>query len=205
MPSTNYLQQIVILRHGETDQDEALDLHTPLNENGHRQAVAAGQEFTLDWLWNATIHCSSHLRCRQTYNGMRENEAFSHTKVIFDPLLREVDYGPGTSYLDIEYELKCQERKRVGKFYYHFKNGESPADAYVRGCLFWESAQRQAYRTGKKNLLVITHGMMARLLIMRYMHWTPDDYERMHNLKNCVPVVISRDGMEWKVEGLVMD
>src|SRR6185437_15803197 len=117
-----------------------------------------------------------------------------------------VDYGPMPNYMDIEYELKCPERQHVGKFYYQFKGGESPAQAYLRGCLFWESAHRQAHRTGKSNLLIISHGMMIRLLILRWMHWTPDEYERMENPINCQPIQIIRDvDKNWKVEGLIMD
>jgi len=203
MPFTNSIEKVVLLRHGETDQHEALDPFTPINETGKKQAVCVGQEFDGNWLWACNIFCSSHLRCRQTLEGMcAENESFRHAKVFYDPNLREVEYGPGVTWEDIEYELKCSERKK-SKFYYRFKGGESPADAYIRACLFWESAQRQAYRSGKKNLLVISHGMMIRVLVMRWMHWLPEDYDKMVNVGNCQPVQIVRDGLTaWKVEGL---
>ncbi|MGL1548988.1 histidine phosphatase family protein, partial [Vibrio parahaemolyticus] len=86
---------------------------------------------------DANVFCSSHLRCRQTYELMAENPAYRQLTPVFDPLLREVDYGPGSTWHDIEYELHCPERAKMGKFYYRFKHGESPADAYVRACLFW--------------------------------------------------------------------
>lgn len=205
MPSTNVLEKIVLLRHGETEQGEPLDHLTPLNDNGRKQAECVGQEFDSDWLWKANVYCSTHLRCRQTYEGMCQNSAFKEAKVIYDPNLREVAYGYGAHYLDIEYELHCQERKKLGKFYYQFKGGESPAQAHMRACLFWESAHRQSFRTGRKNLLVVSHGMTIRLLVMRWMHWSPEDYNRMENLRNCQPIQIIKETGQWKVMGLNME
>jgi len=202
MPITNNIEKVVLLRHGETDQHQALDPFTPLNENGRRQAICVGQEFDFNWLWQANIYCSPHLRCRQTFEGMCENNKnFRPANTIYDPNIREVEYGPGVTWEDIEYELKCPER-RASKFYYRFKGGESPADAYVRACLFWESAQRQAFRTGKKNLLVVSHGMMIRVLVMRWMHFDPETYDKMINVGNCQPVQIVRAASGWKIEGI---
>lgn len=204
MEYTNRIEQVVLVRHGKTDQHEALDPFTPINDEGRVQAELAGELLTPVWLKNASVFCSSHLRCRQTYDLMSAHPAYSGMSVTYDPLLREVDYGPGSNWHDIEYELKCNDRKKVGKFYYRFKHGESPADAYIRACLFWESAHRQAHRSGKSNVLVVSHGMMIRLLVMRWMHWTPEMYEEIINPKNCHPVVITRDDKsgQWKVDGL---
>lgn len=199
----SYIHQVVLVRHGKTDQHEALNPFTPLTETGHAQARQAGELFNADWLGQTNVFCSSHLRCRQTYDAMAANPAFDGVPVTFDPLLREVDYGPGSDWFDIEYELKCPERAKVGKFYYRFKDGESPADAYIRACLFWDSAHRRAEKTGKPNALVISHGMTIRLLVMRWMHWSPEQYENMINPRNCHPLVLNRgeDGV-WLVDGM---
>lgn len=204
---SSYFKNIVLLRHGETDEEQNLDHLTPINENGKRQAVAAGSVFDKHWLWGADIYCSTHLRCRQTFLAMCENEAFENARnrVLYDPNLREVAYGPDANYFDIQSELHCEARKK-SKFYYRFKDGESPADAYTRACLFWDRSHRKAAQHQKRNLLVVSHGMMTRLLVMRFMRWTPDEYDRMENVKNCQPVQIVYDSVygKWNLTGITM-
>lgn len=197
------INEIILVRHGKTDQHNALDQFTSINAEGIIQAKEFANKIDFEWLKNANIFCSSHLRCRQTYEIISQQEAYKNNNVIYDPLLREVDYGPNSNWHDIEYELKCPERAKVGKFYYRFKNGESPADAYIRACLFWDTVHRQSYKTNKSNALIVSHGMMIRLLIMRWMHWSPEDYSKIVNPKNCHIVKLFRDKQKkWTVDGL---
>lgn len=199
----NHIKEIIFVRHGKTDQHEALNPNTPINNEGKIQATEFSKCIEADWLKNANIFCSSHLRCRQTYDLMSEHLSYKEKSVTYDPLLREVDYGPGSDWNDIEHELTSPERTKMGKFYYRFKHGESPADAYVRACLFWDTAHRQASRNLNPNVLIISHGMMIRLLVMRWMHWSPDDYEKIVNPKNCHVIKLFRTNtLKWQVSGL---
>lgn len=175
-----FIMTIILMRHGQANPYyDAPDHLIPLTDKGKTQATDVIKEFSQEFLQNSVIYCSPHLRCRQTIEEMQKNTLFQGIPVIFDPLLREVAYGGNFKYEEVEKELTSPERLRTGKFYYRFKEGESPADAHTRACIFWQTANKD------KNLLIISHGMMVRILVLSYMKWGPGKYDKMQNIKNC--------------------
>ncbi len=198
------IDEVILIRHGEAEHNIGLASPGPktyLTETGRRQAARLYDQFSREWLLGAAIYCSTHTRCMQTLDGLLGDRTY--LKPRYDPLLREVEYGRTTTYAEAEAEMKCEERKQIGKFYYRFKNGgESPADCYDRMCLFMESAHRECKRNNHCRLLVVSHGMTVRCLILRWMHWHPDVYEQMDNVGHCQPVFLRRENKGWKVEGM---
>jgi len=86
------------------------------------------------------------------------------------------------------------ERSKFGKFYYRFPNGESGLDVYNRVTLFigtlfreWEKAINHDV-----NIIIITHGLTLRLFLMRWYHYTVEEFEQSSNPHNAQIVIMTR-------------
>ena len=50
---------------------------------------------------------------------------------------------------------------------------------------------RQVERRNTQRVLIVSHGLTARLFVMRFMHLTVAEFETLANLQNCDVVTIS--------------
>lgn len=96
-----------------------------------------------------------------------------------------------------------QERADYGHFFYRIPNGESAADAYDRVSGFNESLWRQFGEDdcasvcvlGKSGLhpreiftdiwLAVTHGLMSRVFLMKWYHFSVEYFEDLRNVNHC--------------------
>ena len=127
--------------------------------------------------------------------------AFSekNCKVIEDPRLREQEWGN----LQNTDETSICERQRdmVGKFYYRFPTGESGSDVYDRATLFLSSLFRDIDCEGKNsekhnffdNIVIVSHGLFIRLLIMRYYKLKVEEFEELKNPCNAGVIILEKD------------
>ncbi|CAF1098103.1 unnamed protein product [Didymodactylos carnosus] len=102
-----------------------------------------------------------------------------------DPRLREQEWGNLMDPSVREQELI--EQKKVGDFFYRFRNGESGADVYDRCSLFLDTLSREM-NTGyfpSDNILIVSHGLFMRLFLMRYFRWTTEKHQELKNFRNC--------------------
>ena len=96
-----------------------------------------------------------------------------------------------------------QTAEEVGRFYYRRPTGESGADVYDRAASFWDSLLGGSFnmqdlfrrrRAGPDDaLLVVTHGLTMRLLMMRYFNWSPQTFDAVYNPGNCDFWVLVKD------------
>ena len=85
------------------------------------------------------------------------------------------------------------ERAAYGHFFYRIPNGESAADAYDRVSGFNESLYRQFEEDGFPSVLVlVTHGLMARVWLMKWFHWSVEYFEDLRNVEHCGFVVLEK-------------
>ncbi len=210
---------IKLCRHGESMQNTGEadvrnigDYRISLTEKGHQQAFATGVsngEFLRRP--DTLFYRSSFLRVRQTIDGVLKGarllgpDGAPLVKIYEDPRLREVDHG----YSSVEEQEAL--RKIHGWFYYRFNGGESPADCYDRGDQFIDSMMRQAQRKEARQIFIGTHGLTARLLVMRFLHLTVEQFESMANPHNCDVITIAKVAKltdpqfvngRWGVEGI---
>jgi broad specificity phosphatase PhoE len=107
-------------------------------------------------------------------------------RVYEDPQLREVEHG----YKSVDEQFTMRELH--GWFYYRFEGGESPADCYDRCASFIESLMQQVRRkTGTRQVFICTHGLTARLLVMRFLYLSVEQFEIMENPHNCDVITIA--------------
>lgn len=173
---------------GEVRSAEVGDHTVALTALGHEQARETGRVIGSAFLDGALAYCSPFRRARETMAGVLAGAgvATGAVRVFEDPRLREVDFG----YFDDEAQKEL--RRTHGWFYYRFNGGESPADCYDRTSTFLESLMRQAARKRAERVLVVTHGLTIRCFVMRFLHLSVEDFNRMAGLANGAVVTIGR-------------
>lgn len=111
-------------------------------------------------------------------------------KVYEEPRLREQDFGnfqPDSA----EMSKMWQERADYGHFFYRIPNGESAADAYDRVSGFNESLWRSFGESDFASVCVlVTHGLMTRVFLMKWYHFSVEYFEDLRNVNHCEFVVM---------------
>lgn len=118
------------------------------------------------------IITSPYTRTRETTAGIIQSLTphpnSSTIKVYEEPRIREQDFGNFQPCSE-EMERMWHERAAYGHFFYRIPNGESAADAYDRVSGFNESLWRQFAEDDFPSVLVlVTHGLMARIFLMKW-------------------------------------
>lgn len=194
-------RRISLIRHGESagNVNEALytlvpDNQLPLTDRGVEQAREAGRRLraAIPDGQRVTFFVSPYVRTRQTYDELAK--FFDPDLVVLreEPRLREQDFG---NFQNQEQITRCrEERREFGPFYYRFPQGESGADVYDRISTFIETMRRQFQSpTCSPYFVLVSHGLTARLFLMRYFQWSVDYFQRTVNLRNCEIVDMVQD------------
>jgi broad specificity phosphatase PhoE len=109
-----------------------------------------------------------------------------------DSRLREQDFG---NYQNPEVIKRAkEERHRFGAFYYRFPNGESASDVFDRVSTFLDSLWRSFEMNKSRNYVLVTHGIVLRVLLARYFRYTIDQFNMLANPKNCEMVILGHAG-----------
>ena len=195
-------KRIILVRHAESEGNVNNQAYTylpdpqvPLTQHGWRQALEAGmmmKKVASDT--KLFFYTSPYLRSKQTYEGVSEAFGVSNIAGVQEEVqLREQDFG---NFQDAEGKRREKaERMRFGRFFYRFPNGESGADVYDRMTLFEDHLVRDINAgrfAGDTSLVLVTHGLAARIFLMRWFHWTVDQFMRVYNPPNAVPLVLER-------------
>ena len=186
-------KRIFLIRHGQSASNVDITLHShtpdhkiPLTQLGLQQAAEAGKTLAGKFAGErVSVYYSPFLRTRQTWSQIREQLP---TELIYkereDPRIREQEWG-NFQNLD-EMEIIDKERDAYGPFYYRLPNGESGADVYDRCTTFLDTLYRDFERADfPPNVLIVSHGLTIRLLLMRWLHYTVEEFENFANPKNC--------------------
>lgn len=203
---------IILVRHAQSEGNKNRDIHqtTPdhrvkLTPEGHRQAKEAGRRLRDLLRPDDTLHffTSPYRRTRETTEGMLESLTSDtpspspfprHTiKVYEEPRLREQDFG-NFQPCSTEMERMWMERADYGHFFYRIPNGESAADAYDRVSGFNESLWRLFGEQDFASVcILVTHGLMARVFMMKWYHWSVEYFEDLRNINHCEFVIMTHN------------
>ncbi|KAK6460451.1 histidine phosphatase superfamily [Scheffersomyces coipomensis] len=207
---------ILLVRHGESEGncDKSVNRYTPnhkvcLTSQGHYQATAAGAVLK-DFLEQLSIceespkknarsvmfYTSPYLRARQTCNniveGIKDVEGVEYD-IKEEPRMREQDFGNFQSTAE-EMEKIWEERAHYGHFFYRIPHGESAADVYDRISSFNETLFRQFQQDDFPNILVlVTHGVWARVFLMKWFRWSYEEFESLKNIPHCQYLIMKKD------------
>ncbi|KAL9633623.1 MAG: hypothetical protein Q9164_004587 [Protoblastenia rupestris] len=207
--SPDRAQLIILIRHAQSEGNKNRDIHqtipdhrVKLTPDGWKQAEEAGLKLRSLLLPSDTLHffTSPYRRTRETTEGILNSLTSSsptpspfprHTiKVYEEPRLREQDFGnfqPNSA----EMARMWQERADYGHFFYRIPNGESAADAYDRVSGFNESLWRSFGEEDFASVCVlVTHGLMTRVFLMKWYHFSVEYFEDLRNVNHCEFVVM---------------
>ena len=191
--------RILLIRHGESqgnidvNQYQTIpDYALNLTLRGIEQSKQAGYKIK-EIIRSESVHVylSPYLRARQTYQHLNTSIETNIEKVVEDPRIREQDWG----HLRHPNENEEIRRQRDGfsTFYYRIPDGESGADVYDRVTTFLETLHRDFNKSHyPQNALIVTHGLTLRLFLMRWFHWTVEEFENLRNPRNCQVVVMEK-------------
>lgn len=207
-------RMIILIRHAQSEGNKNRDIHqtvpdhrVKLTQDGWKQAEEAGQKLRSLLRPSDTLHffTSPYRRTRETTEGIlntltspaqdHQPSPFPrHTiKVYEEPRLREQDFGnfqPDSA----EMGRMWQERADYGHFFYRIPNGESAADAYDRVSGFNESLWRSFGESDFASVCVlVTHGLMTRVFLMKWYHFSVEYFEDLRNVNHCEFVVMKLD------------
>ncbi len=192
-------KRIILIRHGESEGniDKGQYLTVPdyalnLTPKGIEQARQAGK--TLKEMIGEEgvyVYLSPYFRTRQTFQYLNESVSTNIVKCFEDPRIREQDWGHLRHPDDNEGII--QARDSFSTFYYRIPDGESGADVYDRVTTFMDTLFRDFNKADyPPNVLLVTHGMTLRLFLMRWFHWTVEEFENLRNPHNCQIVVMQK-------------
>jgi len=192
--------RLIFIRHGESEAnvDREITKTVPdhllhLTTKGRQQALEAGERLRgIIGEESTRFVVSPYTRTRETLNGVLQAfgpDRAGEFQIQEDVRMREQEFGN----LDSPDMPKLhREKKEFGAFYYRFPSGESAADCYDRASLFLETMYRAWERNEAKNQVVVSHGMMILVTLMRFLRMEVDVYEDLEPLKNCEFVVLER-------------
>jgi broad specificity phosphatase PhoE len=171
-------KRIVCVRHGQAlgNLDEKAfrdwpDPEIPLSEKGVEQAKKVGEKLkSIIGEESVRFYISPYARSRSTHEYIMRSFDSNKCIVSEDSRIREQDFG---NFQDPTKMALCKvQRKLFGRFYYRFPNGESGADVYDRVCLFFDTFFANMASTDfGENVVIVSHGLTIRLLLMRFFHW----------------------------------
>ncbi|QQK40942.1 Histidine phosphatase superfamily, clade-1 [Penicillium digitatum] len=205
-------RMIILVRHAQSEGNKNRDIHqtipdhrVKLTAEGYRQAQDAGRRLRDLLQPDDKLHffTSPYRRTRETTEGIIESLTADtpapspfqrHTiKVYEEPRLREQDFG-NFQPCSTEMERMWMERADYGHFFYRIPNGESAADAYDRVSGFNESLWRQFGEDDFANVCVlVTHGLMARVFLMKWYHWSVEYFEDLRNINHCEFLILTHN------------
>ena len=203
---------IYLIRHAESagNVDREIyktvpDWKLPLTDIGHEQAkqmaeklhqdiICEQQEFlsicTFQINDRIKLYCSPWHRTRQTAKPLLDlfKEQIDYSE---DPRLREQDWGNfAKDHLTKEID---DERDNFGRFFYRMPNGESGADVFDRISNFFGTLHRDfEKRDFPRHCIIVTHGNAIRIFLMRWFHWTVEEYEDIRNPSNCTVITMKK-------------
>ncbi|WPH00422.1 Hypothetical protein R9X50_00324900 [Acrodontium crateriforme] len=209
---------IILIRHAQSEGNKNREIHqmipdhrVKLTDEGWKQAEDAGRRLRHLLRPDDTlqIFTSPYRRTRETTEGLLKTltarddpddplsppSPFSRSKikVYEEPRIREQDFG-NFQPCSAEMERMWQERADYGHFFYRIPDGESAADAYDRISGFNESLWRQfGEETFPSVCVLVTHGLMTRVFLMKWYHWSVEYFEDLRNINHCEFILMKQN------------
>jgi broad specificity phosphatase PhoE len=134
-------------------------------------------------------YCSSLIRAVDTWKLMKKALLSNQIQEIQTPLLRTQSWGLNRTKK--ENTLLMEQRESYGVFHFHVPGGEACSNVYDRVCTFTEMMYRHFQSPEyPPSVVIVTHGMTLRLVLMSLLEWTETEFESYLNPENCELIVL---------------
>lgn len=139
------------------------------------------------------FYTSPYRRARQTCLDIVDAlGSLANVTIKEEARMREQDFGNFQSTPD-EMERIWAQRAHYGHFFYRIPHGESAADVYDRVASFNETLFRLFARDNFPRVLVlVTHGIWARVFLMKWFRWSYEVFESLRNIPHCQFLVMKQ-------------
>eukprot|EP00455_Lapot_gusevi_P050831 TRINITY_DN7464_c0_g1_i1.p1 TRINITY_DN7464_c0_g1~~TRINITY_DN7464_c0_g1_i1.p1 ORF type:complete len:324 (+),score=63.40 TRINITY_DN7464_c0_g1_i1:58-1029(+) len=200
-------KRIILIRHGQSEGNvnEAIYEEKPdhailLTDQGLNQAFEAGKKLKeIIGDESVAFYVSPFTRTHQTCAQIMRSFSEAQSSVFEDPRLREQEWG------NLQDNERMKEvvslRDRLGKFFFRFQDGESGADVFDRASDFMASLFRlyeKPSRSPPQNVIIVSHGLFIRFFLMRFYHWTVEQFSQIRNPGNCEFFIMEKDPLDSK-------
>ena len=203
-------ERILLLRHGQAEHNlehgSILTAENPnrkpdnlseLTRQGVEESHRAGNYIRqlVGFGSSVSIIVSPFERALQTCLCVQQQlEGVEVRQVHVEPRVREQEFG--NFQIKEDMRVHASAACEVGRFYYRRPTGESGADVYDRCVSFWhdllngrvfqfQNKMFSATQGGRDDALVIvTHGLTMRILLMSYFQWSPQTFDAVWNPGN---------------------
>jgi len=195
-------RRLMIIRHGQSTQNVALDLmqdnleevlkqqkeirdqDIELTETGVQQAIQTGIYLSETNHFDICF-ASPYMRTMQTANNIIDNIGYD-LKIFQDFRIREKEFGRlhGYSKAEIQekYPEEYEDRKRDGKFYYRLPRGENYLDVMTRVHSFLDKLHRDH---AGEDVLVVTHQVPYLIFRSLFQHLSEKETLNLGDAPNC--------------------
>jgi len=207
--------KIFIVRHGESEGniDKSVygtkpDYAVRLTPKGIEQSFEAGKCLVSRMVdngegkKNCIIYHSPYIRAIETTNhiirGMKPDVVLTRDMVIEEPRLREQEWHSTTPLSDYTKQAES-DRVGYGIFHYQFPFGESCAHVFDRLCGYVTDMGLSFQQSSKfpPNLIIVTHGMTMRVLLMKIFGKTVSEFETWRNPHNCQILELTKEKVHY--------
>jgi len=192
-------KRIILVRHGEsqgnvdsTIYDRIPDYALELTPKGREQALNAGKSLKqIIGDESVCFYISPMWRTRSTFEQILKGMQISNPEFNEEPRIREQEWGHLRSETETAEIIKS--RDAYGTFYFRIPDGESAADVYDRVSDFFGSLHRDFEKEDfPENVIVVSHGLTIRLFLMKWFHWTVEQFELLANPHNCEIFILEK-------------
>lgn len=195
-------KRIILVRHGNSEANNNYDIlqNIPdnkihLSEKGIQQAKEAGKRLK-QLLGNESIqfYVSPYARTIETYENILESLKTNLSSCIYSSSLREQEYGN----LQSEMERQFKEQKKVGVYYYRFKNGENGADVHARMSIFLQFLFRRILAIDYfkwDNIIIVSHALTIKFFIMAFRNLPVSQFDNIKQLDNGQYLIIEKNSI----------
>lgn len=192
-------KRIILVRHGESEGNvdknvygNIPDYTLELTKQGINQALNAGKQIKEEIKEESVFfYISPFWRTRSTFEQIAKPFAPNQFKYIEEPRIREQEWGHLRT-LEVSNEIQ-KARDGYGTFYYRLPDGESAADVFDRVSDFLGTLHRDFEKNDfPENVIIVSHGMTIRLFLMRWFHWTVEEFELLANPENCEIITLEK-------------
>jgi broad specificity phosphatase PhoE len=189
--------KIILIRHGQSEgnvdpkvYENKYDHEIELTELGKTQSIQAGAELRdLVKETSLDVFVSPYKRTVQTWEGLKKGLSRNNLTVEYDPRIREQEHK---IFKSSEERLKIfAEQKRMGRFYYRFKNAESGVDVYSRITTFLRELRiNRKLFSHNNDCVIVAHEIALRSILMKFYKLKEKDFDNMPIIENCSPIVL---------------
>lgn len=192
-------KRIILIRHGESEGNSNREIYATipdyalsLTDKGKEQAFDAGKQLkALIGDESVYFYISPLWRTRMTFEEIARSFSRKQFHYREEPRIREQEWGHLRKLS--ENEMIDDARNSFGSFYYRIHDGESAADVYDRISDFFGTLHRDFEKEHfPENVVIVTHGMAMRLFLMRWFHWTVEEFDLYANPHNCEIMVMEK-------------